>query len=103
MGWTNRTEHKRVCVCVLCVCACVRACVCCLTCFRSQRCVCEHVTLTEPALVQNLVLWHFCVQRRSVCVLAAVDPGVLCLSDGCCVWGYGPLRALLLSNLYVVL
>ena len=65
--------------------------------------MCEHVTLTEPALVQNLVLWHFYVQRRSVCVLAAVDPSVLCLSDGCCVWGYGPLRALLLSNLYVVL
>ena len=27
MGWTNRTEHKRVCVCVL----CVRACVCVLS------------------------------------------------------------------------
>ena len=29
--------------------------------------MCEHVTLTEPALVQNLVLWHF-VYSEEVCV-----------------------------------
>jgi len=35
----------------------VRACV------RRAR-----VTLTESALMQGLVLWHFCVKHRSVCV-----------------------------------